>query len=151
MIAATSFANETVAVFGLARSGVAAARSLRAGGADVRAWDDSENRRRDAAASGVPLRNLYETDFDGVAALVLSPGVPLTHPAPHPVAARATAAGTEIVGDVELLLREDLPARLVGALNCVSGAIYFFMLLLVSRALRLLLDIRAQLGTRSAA
>ena len=114
MIAATSFANETVAVFGLARSGIAAAHALQAGGADVRAWDDSENRRADAAANGVPLRNLYETDFAGVAALVLSPGVPLTHPAPHPVAARATAAGTEIVGDVELLLREDLPARLVG-------------------------------------
>ncbi len=114
MIAATTFANETVAVFGLARSGVAAARSLQAGGADVRAWDDSEDRRNDAAAKGVPLQNLYDTDFGGVAALVLSPGVPLTHPAPHPVAARATAAGTEIIGDVELLLREDLPARLVG-------------------------------------
>ena len=114
MIAATTFANETVAVFGLARSGVAAARSLQAGGADVRAWDDSEDRRRDAAANGVPLQDLYETDFGGVAALVLSPGVPLTHPAPHPIASRAAAAGTEIIGDVELLLREDLPAKLVG-------------------------------------
>ncbi len=114
MIAAATFANETVAVFGLARSGVAAARSLQAGGADVRAWDDSEDRRSDAAAKGVPLQDLYDTDFGSVAALVLSPGVPLTHPAPHPVAARAKAAGTEIIGDVELLLREDLPARLVG-------------------------------------
>ena len=98
MIAATTFANETVAVFGLARSGVAAARSLQAGGADVRAWDDSEDRRNDAAANGVPLQDLYETDFGGVAALVLSPGVPLTHPAPHPIASRAAAAGTEIIG-----------------------------------------------------
>ncbi len=114
MIAATTFANEKVAVFGLARSGVVAARSLQAGGADVRAWDDSQGRRTDAAAKGVPLQDLYETDFGDVAALVLSPGVPLTHPAPHPVAARAAAAGTEIIGDVELLLREDLPAKLVG-------------------------------------
>ncbi len=118
MIAATTFAHETVAVFGLARSGLAAARSLQAGGADVLAWDDAEDRRSDAAASGVPLQDLYGADFGGVAALVLSPGVPLTHPAPHPVAARASAAGTAVIGDVELLLREDLPAKLVG----VTGA-----------------------------
>ena len=54
-------------------------------------------------------------------------------------------------GEPVLIAGLDVPARLVGALNCVSGAIYFFMLLLVSRVLRLLLDIRAQLGTRSAA
>ena len=54
-------------------------------------------------------------------------------------------------GEPVLIGGIDVPARLVGALNCVSGAIYFFMLLLVSRVLRLLLDIREQLGTRSAA
>ena len=54
-------------------------------------------------------------------------------------------------GEPVLIGGLDVPARLVGALNCVSGAIYFFMLLLVSRVLRLLLEIREQLGTRSAA
>ena len=45
----------------------------------------------------------------------------------------------------------DVPARLVGLLNCVSGALYFFVLLLVSRVLRLLLEIRGQRGNPPAA
>ena len=35
----------------------------------------------------------------------------------------------------------DVPARLVGLLNCVAGVIYFFMLYLVSHVLRVLLDL----------
>ena len=42
------------------------------------------------------------------AALVLSPGVPLTHPAPHLDASRkARAAGIEMIGDIELFCREN--------------------------------------------
>jgi UDP-N-acetylmuramoylalanine--D-glutamate ligase len=44
-------------------------------------------------------------------ALVLSPGVPLTHPAPHDVVVRARAAGVEIIGDIELFAREIRPDR----------------------------------------
>jgi UDP-N-acetylmuramoylalanine--D-glutamate ligase len=36
---------------------------------------------------------------------MLSPGVPLTHPAPHWTVERAKSAGVEIVGDVELFAR----------------------------------------------
>ena len=36
----------------------------------------------------------------------------------------------------------DVPARLVGVLNCIAGVIYFFMLYLVSHVLRLLLELR---------
>jgi len=39
----------------------------------------------------------------------------------------------------------DVPARLVGILNCVAGLVYFFMLLLVSKVIRLLLDIHDRL------
>jgi len=35
----------------------------------------------------------------------------------------------------------DVPARAVGVLNCIAGVIYFFVLLLVSKIIRLLLDI----------
>ena len=42
----------------------------------------------------------------------------------------------------------DVPARLVGLLNCVAGAVYFFMLLLVSKIIRVLLDLhRKVMGT----
>ncbi len=114
MIPFASFANRTVAVFGLGRSGLSAARALMAGGASVWAWDDSAERRRDADRLGVPLRDLYRADWAGVAALVLSPGVPLTHPRPHETVERARAAGVEVIGDVELFLRTLPSARIVG-------------------------------------
>ncbi|MBS0280708.1 MAG: UDP-N-acetylmuramoyl-L-alanine--D-glutamate ligase, partial [Proteobacteria bacterium] len=47
MIAARSFPGKTVAVFGLARTGLASVRALKAGGAKVIAWDDN-NAARDA-------------------------------------------------------------------------------------------------------
>ncbi len=41
-----------------------------------------------------------------IAALVLAPGVPLTHPAPHWVVQLAQKAGVEVIGDIELFCRE---------------------------------------------
>ena len=37
---------------------------------------------------------------------MLAPGVPLTHPYPHWVVVKAKAAGVEIIGDIELFVRE---------------------------------------------
>src|SRR6185437_5412545 len=105
MIEAGGFRNESVAVLGLARSGLAAARALKSGGARILAWDDAPARRKEAAAAGVSLVDLGTADLAGVRALVLSPGIAHTHPAPHPVAARARGAGIPIIGDIELLAR----------------------------------------------
>ena len=105
MIPATSFDGETVAVMGLARSGRSAVASLLAGGARVLAWDDDAGRRRQAADLGAAVVDLAAADYAGIAALVLSPGIPHTHPLPHPAAARARASGTPVIGDVEVLLR----------------------------------------------
>ncbi|TWB73430.1 UDP-N-acetylmuramoylalanine--D-glutamate ligase [Nitrospirillum amazonense] len=109
-----SFKGRRVAVMGLARSGLAAARVLAASGADVLAWDDGVGGQKAAEAAGIPLTNLHEADLSGVAALVLSPGIPHTFPAPHPVAARAKAAGVPIIGDVELLRLAQPDAAYVG-------------------------------------
>ena len=114
MIAVTEFSNQPVAVLGLARSGLAAVQALRRGGARVMAWDDAPKRREDAAAAGIPLHDLAAANLRGVRALVLSPGIPHTFPAPHPVAERARAAGVPIIGDIELLARSCRGARYVG-------------------------------------
>ena len=45
MIPSRAFANKTVAVFGLARTGLGAVRALVAGGTKVIAWDDSSTAR----------------------------------------------------------------------------------------------------------
>ncbi len=101
----TPFAGETVAVMGLGRAGLPGAQALARLGARVLAWDDSEPARRQAAAAGVPLADLTTADFGAIDALLLSPGIPHRLPAPHPVAARAQAAGRPIVCDADLLFR----------------------------------------------
>jgi UDP-N-acetylmuramoylalanine--D-glutamate ligase len=106
MTPVTTFPGRTVAVFGLARSGLAAARALTAGGASIVAADDTPESRDAAAAAGFPVEDLRTADWSLFAALVLAPGVPLTHPEPHWTVAKARAAGVEIVGDIELFCRE---------------------------------------------
>ena len=114
MIDVESFKGQDVAVLGLARSGLVSALALAAGGARVLAWDDSEAKRKEAAAAGVTLSPLADADFGKIRALVISPGIPHTFPTPHPVAARARAAGAEIIGDIELLARTQRQASYAG-------------------------------------
>jgi UDP-N-acetylmuramoylalanine--D-glutamate ligase len=105
MIPVPAFASRTVAIFGLARSGLAAAHALIAGGAAVACWDDNPIARATAEAEGLALCDLRTADWSAFAALVLSPGVPLTHPAPHWTVQMASAAGVEILGDIELFAK----------------------------------------------
>src|SRR5262245_35991189 len=106
MIPVTSFAGQKVALFGLAGSGRASASALLAGGADVGAFDDSPERVEEANHAGIPTADLRQIDWGKIAALILSPGVPLTHPAPHWTAGLARAAAVEVIGDIDLFCRE---------------------------------------------
>lgn len=106
MIPITTFAGKRVAVFGLGGSGLVSAGALLAGGADVVAFDDNAQSLAKAAAAGVPTADLRTADWSRITALVLAPGVPLTHPAPHWVVQRAQKTGAEIIGDIELFCRE---------------------------------------------
>ncbi len=105
MIPVRGFAGKTVAVFGLARTGLAAARALMAGGAKVALWDDRPAGRDAAVAEGFELTDLTQADWADFAALMLSPGVPLTHPKPHWTVDKARSEGVEILGDIELFAR----------------------------------------------
>src|SRR6201996_873090 len=105
MIPVRGFEGKKVAVSGLARPARAAARALVAGGAQVALWDENPKARAAAEAEGLPLVDLSTADWSRFAAVMLSPGVPLTHPAPHWTVEKARAAGVEIVGDVELFAR----------------------------------------------
>ena len=115
MIPVQGYRDATVAVFGLGRSGLAAVQALAAGGAEVLADDDAADRRRAAVALGARATSLAAADWPGIAALVLSPGVPLSHPAPHPVVDAARAAGVEVIGEVELFARSLRPGGGVSA------------------------------------
>lgn len=109
MIASHVFAGKTVAVFGLARTGLSAIASLTRGGASVIAWDDNNLAREAGANAGAQITPWREWGWSGIAALVLSPGVPLTHPRPHEVVLHASRAGVPVIGDVELFAREIRP------------------------------------------
>lgn len=121
MIRVTTFAGRRVAVFGLGGSGLAAARALRDGNATVVCWDDGTAGRAAAQGEGFAVEDLSVADWSGIAALVLAPGVPLTHPEPHWIVRKAHAAGVEIIGDIELFFRQraaDCPGAPV---VCITG------------------------------
>ena len=105
MIPVPGFEGRRVAVFGLGRSGITAARALKAGGATPILWDDGVSGRLQAQAEGFVVEDLTTADWSGFAALVLSPGAPLTHPKPHWTVDKARAAGVPVVGDIELFAR----------------------------------------------
>ena len=106
MIKAGTFKGQVIAVFGLGRTGISAALSLAAGGADVWAWDDHKATRDAADKLGVPLKDLAAADWAQFDNLVLSPGVPDVLPLPHWSAQRAREAGVEIICDIEIFARE---------------------------------------------
>jgi UDP-N-acetylmuramoylalanine--D-glutamate ligase len=106
MIPVTTFAGKKVALFGLGASGLASASALLAGGVDVVAFDDIEGSVEKAHAAGIPTEDLRRIDWARISALVLAPGVPLTHPAPHWTVGLARNAAVEVIGDIELFCRE---------------------------------------------
>ena len=105
MIAITEYAGRDVAVYGLGRTGLATARALKAGKAKVHAWDDNEASRAKAEAEGIPISDLNKRDWQNFAALVLSPGIPFTHPQPHRLVRLAQITNVPVVGDMELFAR----------------------------------------------
>ena len=101
------------AVLGLARSGLATVRALRAAGIDCVAWDDNAPSRAAAAAMGTTLVEPGRVDWPKISALVISPGIPNRLPRPHPMATAARAAGKPLICDIELLARARTAARYV--------------------------------------
>src|ERR1700758_4146125 len=106
MIPVTSFAGKMVAVFGLGGSGLASCHALKAGGAEVIAGDDNADNLAKAAQQGFVTADLRKVSWTKLSCLVLAPGVPLTHPAPHWSVLLAREAGCEVIGDIELFCRE---------------------------------------------
>jgi UDP-N-acetylmuramoylalanine--D-glutamate ligase len=106
MIPVQGYSGTTVAVLGLGRTGLTAARALEAGGAATVVWDDNADSRAKAEAEGLTLRDLTKQGgFEDVSALIVSPGIPHLYPAPNPVIAAANAAGVPVDNDIGLFFR----------------------------------------------
>ena len=123
MIPVRGYEGARVAVLGLGRSGLSAARSLRAGGATPLCWDDNPAARQAAEAEGLSVADLTRAGaFAEVASLIVSPGIPHLYPAPNPVVAAAQEAGVPVDNDIGLFFRSfanegweehDTPPRVV--------------------------------------
>ena len=96
---------KTVAILGLGKSGMPVYEACKKAGIDTVLWDDNADARKAAEAQGAVLKDLSVYDYKNTACLCMSPGIPLTHPKPHPAAVKAQAAGVEILGDIELFRR----------------------------------------------
>ncbi|MFV0642885.1 MAG: UDP-N-acetylmuramoyl-L-alanine--D-glutamate ligase [Sphingomonadaceae bacterium] len=113
------FAGRRIAVLGLARSGLAAAQALIAGGAEVAAWD-RQDVAREQLEGQARMADPLEMDLAGFDAVVVSPGVPLNS---HPIVAHAAQYGVPVIGDIELfaLARGQLPAHKVVSITGTNG------------------------------
>ncbi len=103
MIPLTHLKGQKIAVLGLSRTGQATALAALAGGAQVDVWDDNPD---NPTPEGATRLNFPEQGFSGHDALLMSPGIPLTHPKPHNAVLLAKAASIPVIGDIELLWRE---------------------------------------------
>lgn len=151
MIELPFFHGYTVAVLGLGKSGLSAARALQASGAEVWAWDDNEDTRARAREAGIPLVDLHRANWDEPVSLVISPGIPHSHPTSHPVAELARSHNVEIIGEIELLGRGDPDARYIGVTGTngksTTTALIGHVLTLANRRV----DVGGNLGTPATA
>lgn len=121
MVALHAYKGRTVGVFGLGKAGRAAIEAMLQGGARVYAWDDSENSRKQllqeiaaTRSNALQIEHHANWPWAQMVCMVLSPGVPLSHPKPHPVVDMAVRERVKIMGEVDLLHEACPEARFVG-------------------------------------
>ncbi len=108
MIDLSRFAGKCFYVVGLGTSGRSSVHALAAAGAKVLAWDD--HKIHDPEIAGFNLFAPADVPYENLSALILSPGITLSHPSVD----RAKAAGVAVISDVELAFRAGLRGRALG-------------------------------------
>ena len=103
-----------VLVYGLGKSGTSTAKALKAAGASVTVGDDSATNIEKLKRHKFDILDIETADFSKFAFLLLSPGIPLTHPKPHDVVEKAKDADLEIICDIELFTRIYPDIRTIG-------------------------------------
>lgn len=99
MIHATPYNGKKIGVFGLGKAGRASVAALEAGGATVFADDDNQ-----------PGSDYHTWPWRELSALVLAPGIAKT----HACGKLAAEHGVPIIGDIEILLRSQPNATMIG-------------------------------------
>jgi UDP-N-acetylmuramoylalanine--D-glutamate ligase len=103
MVPVRGFADRRVAVLGLKGPGLAAARALGAGGADVSVWDEGEPERSNARACGLTVEDLTQRDWGDLAAFIVEDAGLLTAEEPPRLIELARAVGAPVLAACGLL------------------------------------------------
>jgi len=112
---------KTVAVLGLGATGLSTIKAFkRAGATAIYAWDDKEEGRIKGEKAGAQITELSKDALSQCDVLIVAPGVPLNHPAPHSAIERARALNVPILGDIEIFYRSN-PDRPIIALTGTNG------------------------------
>ena len=98
--------DKEVGVFGLGKAGSGTVKALEASGAKIVVWDDNVSSPHSLEMEQWPWKELSY--------LILSPGIPFTHPKPHKVVILAQQNNVPIICDIELLYLSKPQARFVG-------------------------------------
>ena len=91
-----------VAIVGLGKSGIHTHEACRAAGIETVLWDDNAATRKELSEKGLSTEDLTQADFRRFSLLCLAPGIPLTHPKPHPAVLQAQKAHCPVICDIEL-------------------------------------------------
>ncbi len=105
---------QRIAVMGLGKTGLSVAHALGQAGVEVCVWDDNADKCREAEEQGLLVKDLRVMPLDNLNAILWSPGIPHTHPVPHPVAIRAAAVSVPLISDIEILVRTYPDVDMIG-------------------------------------
>ena len=105
MIKIPDVKDKAVGVFGLGVSGLATAEALVASGARVYSWDENSDARAKTKNTEYLSEHPKKWPWADMTAVVVSPGVPLTHPKPHAIVRKARTENVPVIGDSELFAR----------------------------------------------
>ena len=118
MLRPLTMSGKIVGVLGLGRSGMAAAASLSAGGAEIYLHDDHS--KPDDIPTNAHLADWQDWPWDDIDMMVISPGIPHLYPAPHPCAAHANDHAIPIISEIEVAMMA-APAAQIVAITGTNG------------------------------
>ena len=102
------YQGKKIIVFGLGKAGISSIKILLKAGAEIFASDDNMDVINKCDSQFKDEKNYsssinYKDGWEGVEFLILSPGIPLTHPKPHEIVKLANKNNCKIICDIELL------------------------------------------------
>ena len=114
MINLNNLLDKTIAILGLGKSGMSAAKELKKHNINVIAWDAKTNLQEEAKKFGVKIQDLEAVDFNTIDILITSPSIPQVFPKPHPVIKLAKDHNVPVISDIELFINTYNQANYIG-------------------------------------